>query len=72
MTTVILIILIAGAAALIVLSIVFTVKMFSAFSGEKSAGERTAEIKAARVKMIACDAGAALLVTAAALEKLLM
>ena len=50
MAKILLILLILGAAVLIVLSVVFTVKMFSVFGGDLTAEERTAEIKYARVK----------------------
>ena len=72
MTTAILIILIAGAAVCMGFSVKLTIDMFKQFGSDSPAEERTAAIKKIRNRMIACYAGAALLVTLAALVKLLM
>ncbi len=67
---ILLVILLIGAGALIVLSIKLTADMFRQFGSDKSAEERTAALKKLRNKMIACYAGAAALITAAAVLKI--
>jgi hypothetical protein len=64
-------ILLIGAVAFIVMSIKLTADMFREFGSDKSAEERTAAVKRIRNKMIACYVGAVLLITAAAVVKMI-
>lgn len=62
-------ILLIGAVALIVLSIVLTAKLFKCFGEERIDSE---PVKKYRNKMILCYIGAVLLITAAAAVKLFL
>ncbi len=66
---IVIIILLACAVALIVLSIILTAKLFRCFGEEQIDSE---PVKRYRTRMIGCYIGAVLLITAAALIKLLM